>query len=191
MPDYRRAYQPGGTFFFTVVTAARRPLFAEARNRELLHAAITESARARPVDWLGIVLLPDHLHALWQLPRGDADFSTRWASIKAGFTRRYLAACGSEIPQASRSERGHGVWQERFWEHQIRDQQDLNRHLDYIHYNPVKHGLASCPHAWAHSSFNRWVASGAYDADRLCNCAGRVVAPPDFCRLASLKVDSQ
>jgi putative transposase len=188
MPEYRRAYQPGGTFFFTLVTAGRRALFDDAANRRFLHDAIAECRADRPFELLAIVLLPDHLHAIWRLPDADADFSTRWASIKARFTRRYLDAGGAETDDRRRKG-GRAVWQERFWEHQIRDELDFNQHLDYVHYNPVKHRYVACPHAWPHSSFHRWVATGGYDRDWLCTCDALAPSPPDFGGIVSAEMD--
>lgn len=183
MPNYRRALVPGGTFFFTVVTEARRRFLTDDLARACLHDAIVRTRADHPLDIDAMVLLPDHLHAIWTLPPGDADFSTRWRLIKSRFTRAYRerggeAAAGFHpaLRRASRGERD--VWQPRFWEHVVRDRADLNNHLDYIHYNPVKHGLASCPHAWPHSSFQRWVASGGYERTWLCACDGRAAAPP-------------
>jgi len=114
-----------------------------------------------------IVLLPDHLHMLWRMPEGDADYSTRIAATKKRFTRSYLAAGGAEAPvrPGQRRHRLRGVWQPRFWEHTIRDARDYHRHLDYIHLNPVKHGLVASPREWPHSSFHRYVEMGWYEPD--------------------------
>lgn len=132
------------------------------------------------------MLLPDHLHCLWTLPPGDADFSTRWRKIKETFTRDYLANERNEgHVSASKQRKGlRGVWQQRFWEHTIRDEDDFRRHLDYIHYNPVKHTHVTCPHAWAWSSFSRWVREGLYPSDWYCECDGRRQPHPDFTDLA-------
>lgn len=191
MPEYRRAFVPGGTFFFTLVTENRRPLFRDELNRKLLHDAIASARATRPFSLTAIVLLHDHLHLLITLPDGEADFSTRLSSIKATFTRAYLSAGGREAPRsASRvARRNRGVWQRRFWEHAIRDEDDLNHHLDYIHYNPVKHGVASCPHAWPHTSFHRWVEQGGYENEWLCACDSRRPIVPDFSDLASAEMD--
>jgi putative transposase len=121
------------------------------------------------------VLLPDHLHLMLTLPDGDADFSIRVAAIKARFTRRWVAADGDGREQsASRERQGYrGVWQKRFWEHAVRDDDDRIRCLDYIHYNPVKHRLARCPHAWPWSTFARFVRQNDYAPDWHCTCDGR------------------
>ncbi len=183
MPDYRRYFAPGGTFFFTLVTLQRRPLFRSPLARRTLREAIRETRRRRAFSMPAVVLLPDHLHCLWTLPEGDADFSTRWRKIKESFTRGYLAAGGSEVaPPGQRRKGQRGLWQQRFWEHTIRDEDDFGRHMDYIHFNPVKHELVSCAHAWPWSSFHDWVRKGIYDADWCCGCRRRVEAP-DFSML--------
>ena len=164
MPNYRRYYVPGGTYFFTVVTCERRPLFAEEGNRALLRKAIDTVMADHPVNWFASVLLPDHLHAVWVLPPGDANYSMRWRRIKEEFTESYLAAGGKEAPR-SRSRVRHGeraVWQRRFWEHTCFDVDDLQRCVDYIHYNPVKHGYVKRPGDWQWSTFLRFVAAGDY-----------------------------
>src|SRR6266542_7061001 len=96
MPDYRRAYQPGGTFFFTVVTEGRAEIFASPLARSILGQVMRECAETRPFKTEALILLLDHLHAIWTLPPGDTDYSTRWSFIKANFTRRWLAAGGEE-----------------------------------------------------------------------------------------------
>jgi putative transposase len=167
MSDYRRAYVPGGTFFFTLVSQRRAALFSKAIARRLLGSVMRRCFLRRPTRVMAIVLLPDHLHTIWTLPEGDADFSTRWAWIKKEFTKSWLALGGREEQQreSQRRERRRGVWQRRFWEHTIRDESDLEAHFDYIHYNPVKHGLAKSPRQWPWSSFHRWAAAGVYLAD--------------------------
>ena len=191
MPNYIRANCPGGCYFFTVVTEGRAPILCEPVARKLLHDAIETCRRARPFTLDAIILLPDHLHAIWTLPTTDHDFSTRWAAIKAGFTREYLGGRGQEQPVSPGREhyRRRGVWQPRFWEHRIRDQEDLNRHLDYIHYNPVKHGLTLCPHAWEYSSFHRWVRNNGYEMNWQCVCDGRKPITPSFDSLAAMKME--
>jgi putative transposase len=175
MSDYRRWYVPGGTLFFTLVTYRRRPLLTEPLARRCLRQAIQIVRAKRPFAIPAFVLLPDHLHALWTLPHGDADYSVRWRRIKEEFTRRYLHEGGLEVEQTvSRRRRNErGVWQRRFWEHAIRDEVDLERHFDYIHYNPVKHGLATCPRDWPFSSFHRCVCEHHYPPDWGCPSASR------------------
>ena len=190
MPHYVRAFRPGGTFFLTLVTQRRAPLFADAAVRELLHEAIARCQSFHPFTIDAIVLLPDHLHLLITLPRGDSDFSGRVAQSKSRFTRAYLACGGPEQARsASRlRQRARGVWQRRFWEHTIRDEEDLRHHFDYVHYNPVKHKYLTCPHLWPHSSFHRFVVQNRYAPGWCCRCAGeafmRVKAWEDIAQAA-------
>jgi putative transposase len=167
MPDYRRWYVPGGTYFFTVVTNCRRRFLTDTLARRCLREAMEEEFAVRPVRMVAIVLLPDHLHTVWTLPAGDAEYSLRWQRIKERFTRSFLANGGVEIPvsESRTRHRERGVWQRRFWEHVVRDERDLKNCVDYIHWNPVKHGLANSPGAYEYSSFSQWVASGDYPAD--------------------------
>ena len=167
MSDYRRAFVPGGTFFFTVVTDHRSPLFADAAARTILGNVIRRCRQIFPVEIVAVVLLPEHLHALWTLPPGDSNFSMRWGWIKKEFTKAWLATDGRErqLSATQQRERRHSIWQRRFWEHTIRDEDDLAAHFDYIHYNPVKHGLVASPRDWLWSSFHRWVRAGHYSPD--------------------------
>lgn len=182
MPDYRRAFCPGGTFFFTVVTHRRRRFLSRPIARDCLRVAVEKVASERPFETLAFVVLADHLHCIWRLPDGDSDFSVRWACIKKSFSQLWLAAGGHEgdVSRARQEHRERGIWQRRFWEHTIRDQNDLTRHVNYIHYNPVRHGLAKCPHEWPVSSFHQWVKEGYYEADWLCNCNLQRAQGPDF-----------
>jgi len=159
MPYYRRTKRPGATYFFTVVTARRRPLFADPAAISLLRHSIAEVKRELPFSILAWVVLPDHMHAIWTLPPGDADFSRRWGRIKAGFSRRYGGV------HTSAPGRNSGLWQPRFWEHLIRDEKDLATHVDYTHYNPVKHGLVQRVAEWPYSSFHRHVQQGMLPVD--------------------------
>ena len=156
MSDYRRARVAGGCYFFTVVTYQRRPLFGDARNVDLLRQAFAWTKSRRPFDIDAIVILPDHLHSVWRLPEKDEDFSGRWRAIKQFVSRRL------DAPVLRRGEKT--VWQRRFWEHLIRDEEDWRRHVDYIHFNPVKHGLVNAPEDWPYSSYGRAVESGWYPA---------------------------
>jgi putative transposase len=137
MSDYRRLYVPGGSYFFTVVTYERQRLFVSAQRVKELRQAFRYVMMRRPFTTIAGVVLPDHLHCLWQLPEGDCDFSTRWQMIKTEFSRR--------LPASTKKDGTKAVWQPRFWEHVIRDEEDFRRHFDYIHYNPVKHGFVSTP----------------------------------------------
>ncbi|MEX0678062.1 MAG: transposase [Pirellulales bacterium] len=165
MSHYLRYFVPGGTFFFTVVTARRSPLFMDSRARRLLGDVTRRCFSKYPLTVIAVVLLPDHLHALWALPAGDARYSLRWSWIKGQFTRQWLSFGGREQPRkGSRSREGRrSVWQRRFWEHTIRNEDDLEAHFDYIHYNPVKHGYVPRPRDWRWSTFHRWVAKGHYN----------------------------
>lgn len=164
-----------------MVTYQREPILNTPLARELLRQAITAAGKRYPFAIEAFVLLPEHLHCLWRLPAGDSDYSLRWNLIKRTFTHAWLQSAGQEgIVSVSRRRQGHrGVWQRRFWEHTIRDEMDYSRHADYIHWNPVKHGLVSCPHQWPQSSFHRWVQQGRYPADWLCRCQRAGVTAPD------------
>lgn len=167
MPNFKRSRFEGGTFFFTLVTNKRRPLLASREDVARLRGAFREVQRDQPFTITAIVILPDHLHLLMTLPTDDDDYSTRLGRIKVLFTKSLPADSSARKPTtASRARhRESGVWQRRFWEHTIRDDDDFIRHVEYIHYNPVRHGLAKCPHGWPWSSFMRWVKRGAYAAD--------------------------
>jgi putative transposase len=161
MPQYRRAKINGSTFFFTVVLADRSSnLLVDQIDR--LRQAYRAVQERRPFETIAICILPDHVHAIWALPGGDADFSTRWGLIKSGFSRGLEAQPRSESKIAKREK---GVWQRRYWEHAIRDEADLERHIDYIHFNPVKHGHVTRVADWPHSSFHRYVERGVLVAD--------------------------
>jgi len=167
MPNYRRNYVPGGTYFFTVVTHWRRPILTSPLGRKCLRDAIKTVRNERPFDLTAIVLLPDHLHAVWVLPRGDADYSTRWSHLKSEFTRSYLAAGGTEAERSESHEKQgeRGIWQRRFWEHTCEDEADLKRLVDYVHWNPRKHNLVQRVKDYRWSSFHRLVRLGEYDED--------------------------
>jgi putative transposase len=167
MSDYRRFFVPGGTFFFTVVTERRMPLFAKDNAREIFGSVLRDCQHRFAMEIVAIVLLPDHLHTLWTLPLGDANYAARWGWIKKEFSKAWLAQGGSEGPlsETRQAERRRAVWQRRFWEHTIRDESDLAAHFDYIHYTPVKHGWAASPRDWPWSSFHRWVQEGHYAPD--------------------------
>jgi putative transposase len=167
MSWYRRWYQEGGLYFFSLVTCERRPFLTTDLARQQLRAALKKTQEERPVEIVAIVLLPDHLHCLWQLPVGDDDFSTRWRLVKSRFTIGMLASGFHEPGQDERrrERHEHAIWQRRFWEHLIKDEDDWKRHLDYIHYNPVKHGYVSSPGDWEFSTFRRYVSLGEYEED--------------------------
>ena len=155
--EYRRFYQPGSRYFFTVVTQSRRPLLID--NIERLRTALRETCQRYPMKIEALVILPDHLHTLWRLPEGDSNYSLRWMVLKRLFSSALQAMPASASQSAKREK---GVWQRRFWEHAIRNEEDWARHMDYIHYNPVKHGYTDDPAAWPYSSFARWMGRGYY-----------------------------
>jgi|ERR1043166_657870 putative transposase len=162
MSRYRRARIEGGWFFFTVTLADRRTDLL-VRHIDRLRNAYAAARRRDSFETIAICVLPDHLHAIWALPENDADFSHRWSLIKHNFS------CGLPAnPDRSASKFGRrekGIWQRRYWEHAIRDEADLSRHIDYIHFNPIKHGLVSRARDWPHSSFHRYVARGLLPVD--------------------------
>ena len=162
MPNYLRLQGGGGTFFFTVALADRSNRLL-VDHVDLVRAAFAETKLALPFAIDAIVILPDHLHCIWTLPDGNQDVPSRWASIKAGVSRRLPRTETLSRSRAARRERG--IWQRRFWEHVIEDDEDFRTHLDYIHYNPVKHGHARCAGDWPFSSFHRYVRSGVYPVD--------------------------
>lgn len=167
MPEYKRYREDGATYFFTLVTDGRVPLFREPEARSLLRRFLTECRTHWPFTTDAMVLLPDHLHALWSMPAGDANYSRRWGWIKKEFTKTWLGAGNGERPvSAGRARNGYrGVWQPRFWEHQIRDEDDFIAHADYVHYNPVKHGYVKFAREWDWSTFRQCVAAGWYPGD--------------------------
>ena len=167
MPNYRRPDTTGACWFFTVNLAQRNNSRLLVERVDLLRDTIRKVKGEHPFDIDAMVILPEHLHALWTLPPGDADFKTRWGLIKAGFSR---ALPKTEAVSQSRHRRGErGIWQRRFWDHQIRDEEDFRRHVDYIHWNPVKHGWANRVVDWPWSSFHRFVREGIYPSDWGCD----------------------
>jgi len=169
--DYRRAYIPGGTFFFTLVTYQRRKLFEEPSNIKLLQHCIKKVKEQHPFKMRAYVILPDHVHCIWTLPDNDIDFSTRWRLIKSYFTRDCVQH-NNDIPSKSRRHKKEKcIWQRRFWEHAIRDENDFAQHVDYIHYNPVKHGYVSDPSGWPYSSLHFYMNKGVYPEHWGCDAA--------------------
>jgi len=123
----------------------------------------SSAQKRNPFETIAVCVLPDHLHAIWELPDGDSNFSLRWSLIKSGFSRGLAADTAASPSKLARRERG--LWQRRYWEHAIRDDRDLERHVDYIHFNPVKHGYVSKVADWPHSTFHRYVEQGILPAD--------------------------
>jgi len=153
---YRRNRTAGGSYFFTV-TLHDRQSHTLTDHIDLLRVGFRETQRRWPFVIDAIVILPDHLHTVWTLPAGDADYSGRWRSIKGRFTRA-VRESGKPLPHHANG--GYALWQRRFWEHTLRDARDLERHVDYIHYNPVKHGYVPAAVDWPYSSLHRYVKQG-------------------------------
>jgi len=172
MPDYRCNRVPGGTFFFTVNLLDRRSHLLVAKI-DALRNAVRQARLRAPFHIDAWVVLPDHMHCLWTLPEGDADFPSRWRAIKTAFSKSVPAGEPRSPVMSSRGERG--IWQRRYWEHTIRNDRDFATHMHYTHFNPVKHGLVEHPADWPHSSFRRCVASGLYPAGWL----GGIDEPPE------------
>ena len=162
MPNYIRARIPGASYFFTVALLERKRQLLTHHIKPLREAFRTVRAK-RPFHIDAIVVLPDHLHCIWTLPTDDADFSTRWRLIKSAFARAIEP--GERLSERRVHKNERGIWQRRFWEHVIRDDEDFAVHMDYIHYNPVKHGWAQQVAKWPYSSFHRCVRSGMYPLD--------------------------
>jgi REP-associated tyrosine transposase len=162
MTNYRRNFVSGGSYFFTVNLADRR-LRLLTEHIDVLRTAFRDTRARHPFAIEAMVVLPEHLHAVWTLPEGDADFALRWRLIKSTFSR---ALPRDERISSSRSSRGErGIWQRRYWEHTLRDEDDFARHADYIHFNPVKHGHVGRVKDWPYSSFHRMVRLGLYPED--------------------------
>jgi putative transposase len=162
MTGYRRNFVPGGSYFFTVNLADRRERLL-TDHIGLLRSAFRHTRAGHPFTIDAIVILPDHMHAIWTLPDADQDFATRWRLIKSAFSR---ALPKTEVVSASRARKAErGIWQRRYWEHTLRDERDFARHVDYIHFNPVKHRHVTRVVDWPFSSFHRMVRLGIYPHD--------------------------
>lgn len=160
MSSYRRSRLDGGVYFFTVVTGSRREVLCQPEVRVALRRAVAEVRSLSPFEIVAWVLLPDHLHCIWRLPQDDADYASRWNLIK-GKTTRMRGLQGSVTASGQRRRDGR-LWQRRFWEHTVRDELDLTRHVDYVHWNPVRHGLVRETAAWPYSTFHRYCRLGIY-----------------------------
>jgi putative transposase len=161
MVNYRRAKTAGGTYFFTV-TLRDRSSDLLVKHVDLLREAIKTVRDERPITIDAIVIMPDHLHTIWTLPECDMDYSGRWRSIKSQFTRSVVKA-GEILVKDKRGE--YNLWQRRFWEHLIRDERDMQAHVDYIHFNPVKHGHVKQPVDWEWSSIHRYIRDSLINAN--------------------------
>jgi putative transposase len=157
--QYRRQRDEGGTYFFTVVTFNRKPVLVEniARLRQAFDIVIKD----RPFTIDAHVIMPDHIHMIWTLPEFDSDYPTRWRLIKHYFSKM-MESGGETISHTREMKKERQVWQRRYWEHVIRDDKDLANHIEYIHYNPVKHGFTTSPDDWDLSSFHKYVKEGFY-----------------------------
>jgi putative transposase len=163
MPNYRRAWHRGGTYFFTVNLLERHNNDLLTRHIDVLRATVSVVRARHPFHIHGWVVLPEHLHCIIELPPNDSDFATRWRLIKMNFSK---AMPKTERLSAVRSSRGErGIWQRRYWEHLIRDEADMQAHMDYVHFNPVKHGLVRRVADWPISTFHKLVRQGVYSLD--------------------------
>lgn len=162
MSNYRRNRVPGGCYFFTV-NLFDRPSGLLVKHIGELRAAVRQTKRLHPFHIDAWVVLPDHLHCVWTLPENDADYSRRWQAIKKAFSKSIPSAEPRTATQTKRNERG--IWQRRFWEHTITDERDYAAHIDYIHYNPVKHGWVQAVKDWPYSTFHQWIEQGVYSPD--------------------------
>ena len=167
MPEYRRLRIPAGVYFFTLVTYQRKKIFSSPLARLLFFKAVDHVRSYQPFTMVAYCLLPDHIHLIWQLPEDDCDYSKRISAIKRRFSMKYRQRFNVPLPKnASRIKRREStIWQRRFWEHFIRDEKDFEQHLDYLHFNPVKHGLVDQVRDWEDSSFKSFVKLGFYDMD--------------------------
>lgn len=167
MPNYRRNFVPVGSYFFTCVTYQRQPILTTELGRRCLREAIEAVRCDHPFEVVAIVLLPDHWHTVWSLPRGDDRYPLRWMRIKEEFTQSWLQQGGSEVAQTEsrKKHRYRGIWQKRYWEHTVRDEEDLRRCVDYVHWNPRKHKLVARVCDWRWSSFHRFMQEGEYGID--------------------------
>ena len=165
MPEYRRVKFKGAIYFFTLVTYKRQPIFSSTEPVSLLTKSIDRIKTYHPFNIETYCILPDHIHIIWSLPEDDHNYSMRIGQIKRRFSKLYAERFDLSIEtNESRQKRQElPIWQRRFWEHWIRDENDLNRHIDYIHYNPVKHGLVSRVKEWKYSSFLEFVDLGYYE----------------------------
>ncbi len=166
MVEYRRNLKLGGCYFFTQVTYERTAWLSAQWARRALRDGIEKVREESPFVIDAWVLLAEHLHCIWRLPEGDADYSTRWRLIKTFVTKHRDVSWMLPRKNDSREKRREQtLWYRRFWEHTIRDDEDYRRHCDYIHYNPVRHGLCVAPKHWPYSSFHRFVKEGRYELD--------------------------
>ena len=163
MSNYRRAWHAGGTYFFTVNLLQRRGNDLLTRRVDLLREVVRAVRLRHPFQIHGWVVLPEHLHCVMEMPPEDMNFATRWRLIKMEFSKALPKVERLSAVRAARGERG--IWQRRDGEHLIRDDADMQAHLDYVHINPVKHGLVRRVADWPHSTFHMLVRAGVYPPD--------------------------
>lgn len=162
MRQYIRLKAAGACYFFTVVSYKRRKILCLPEVRSALHQAIINVRQDMPFDIVAWVLLPDHMHCIWTLPVGDDNYSARWSRIKRFVSQQCRHLVVDEVSRSLQRKREVGFWQRRFWEHKIRDDDDLHNHLNYIHFNPVKHGYCQYAEQWQWSTLLRYIAQGKY-----------------------------
>ncbi|MCK5718863.1 MAG: transposase [Thiomargarita sp.] len=167
MRTYKRVKIEGACYFFTVVLAQRQGNHLLVEHIDTLRESFRHIQKNHPFVMNAVVILPDHLHCIWQLPKGDSNFSSRWRLIKSYFSKSIKT--GEYVSKSRQGKNERGIWQRRFWEHVIRDEEDYTRHVEYIHYNPVKHGYVDNVKDWKYSSFHHWVARGIYPIDWATN----------------------
>lgn len=160
---YRRMFRPAGTYFFTLNLLERRGNDLLIRHIDVLREAVRVVRSRHPFVIHAWVVLPEHTHFVIELPDGDYDYSLRIRLIKAYFSRHLPKDEVRNLARQKRNERG--IWQRRFWEHLIRDERDFEQHVNYVHFNPVKHGWAACVKDWPYSTFHRYVAQGVLPED--------------------------
>ena len=167
MANYRRKPWNGATYFLTQVTCDRQPWLCSDLARLALREAITKVRRKRPFQIDAFVLLPDHFHGLWTLPENDGDLSTRMRLLKSYVTRSIADKLDLETRKnlSREARRERNLWQRRFWEHRVRDEEEFAAYCDYIHINPVKHQLCQSPTDWRWSSVHRFIQQGIYSLD--------------------------
>ena len=154
---YRRANIKGGTYFFTINLANRKKTLL-TDEFDKLRSSFNHVKRYHPFLLDAMVVLPDHLHFMMTLPENDNDFATRLMLIKSGFSRQIT--CNEKISLSRKSKRERGIWQRRYWEHLIRDENDFATHINYIHYNPIKHGFVDKASDWQFSTIHKFIKNG-------------------------------
>ncbi len=159
MVHYRRSFIKGASYFFTLTLNDRTKTYLTDYINDL-KAAMQIVKKTRPYHTQALVILPEHLHAIWKLPENDSDYATRWRLIKRTFTKM-LKKHG--LPLKNNDRGACNIWQSRYWEHTIRDERDLENHINYIHFNPVKHHYVTCAKDWPYSTFHEYVRQGILD----------------------------